>query len=129
MITISQSRRAGMTADQIIDKTTAQIVEMTAPIDHSHARASGVPIIATENRTTVKEVIIVASSSSSSNADTILSKFRHTSISNRSLMSRVEPRTTICGDINTYPSADRPPKARAQDFLIFAVNYHRYSRA
>jgi len=116
MITTSQSRRAGMTADQIVDKTSAQKVDMKAPIDHSHARASGVPTIATENRTTVKEVIIVASSSSSSSAGTILSKSHHTNISNRNLMSRVEPRTTICGDIDTYPSADRPPKARAQYF-------------
>jgi len=97
---ISPSKIADMTAYQIVDKTTGQMVDMTAPIGHNLARASGALRTATESRTTVKEVIIVGSSNSNSSADIIPSKFHNTSTSNRNLMSRVEPRTTICGDIN-----------------------------
>lgn len=129
MIMIIPSRVAEMTAYQIVDKTTGQILDMIAPIDHNLARASGVPRTATESHTTVKAVIIVASNSSSSSTDLTLSKFHHTSISNRNLMSRVEPRTTICGDINTCSSAYQSSKARARHSFIFTTKHHRNSQA
>lgn len=126
---INPSKIADMTAYQIVDKTTGQILDMTAPIDHSLARASGVQRSATGSRTTVKEGIIVASRNSNSSADSTLSKFHRTSISNRNSTSRVEPRTTICGDINTCPSTYQSSKARARDSTSFTTKYHGDSQA
>jgi len=115
MTTISPSRIADMTADQIVDKITGQIAYKRAPTGPNLAQASVVQSTATETRTTVKEVILVASSHSS--AAITLNKFHHISISSRNLMSRVGPRTTICGDINTISSVYRSPEVRAQDLL------------
>lgn len=93
MIMIRLSRMLGMRIEQATD--------LTAPIDLNLARASVVLRAVREIRTTVRAIIIVASSNTSSSVGTTLSKLRRISINNRSLMSRGEPRMTICGEAQT----------------------------